>query len=150
MKKILLITLIAVVTAGGFAVRAAYAQTAPPPGVALGQGGPLHTYIVAAFAEKLGLSVDEVNRRLAAGESLYQMALSAGVRAENFLTLMVEVRTQALEAAIQDGVMTRARADFMLQRMTRSGGNPGFGAGRCPLGDGDNAYGWGNGMMGGR
>lgn len=145
MKKILLIALVAVLIAGGLAVSAAYAQTAPPPGLARGQTGPLHTYIVAAFAERLGLSTSEVNSRLAAGENMYQIALSAGVRAENFQTLMVEVRTRALSAAVKDGVLTQTQADFMLQHMAQNGYRFGFGM----MGSG-NAYGWGNGGTGGR
>jgi hypothetical protein len=111
--------------------------------------GPLHTYMVTAFAEKLGLTVDDVNARLAAGETLYDISIANGVKAEDFPALMIEVRSQALSAAVKAGVITQEQADWM---SSRGFGRGGYGAGNCPMQDGQNGQatrGAGRGMMGG-
>lgn len=124
----------------------AYAQsTTPPtptPGTGYGRGmgmggqfadadlnGPMHDEMVAAFAAKLGISVEALNARLAKGESMAQIALSQGITAEKFTTLMTEVRTQALDAAVKNGSLTQAQADAMKQRGAGMGMGAGMGAG---------------------
>jgi hypothetical protein len=137
MKKTLLIMGIVVVAAlAAVGVRVAFAQGPTP----YAENGPmtqngtgyLHTYMVAAFAEKLNLKPEDVNARLAAGESMYDIALAAGVKAEDVPALMVEVRSQALSAAVQDGVITQAQADWMSSR----GIGRGYGSGNCPMQNG--------------
>jgi hypothetical protein len=116
--------------------------------------GYLHPYMIAAFAEKLSLQTEDVNTRLAAGESLDDIAIAAGVQAEDFPTLMVEVRSQALTAAVAAGVITQAQADWM----SSHGFGRGYGAGNCPMQNGQGGQpnrgpgmwnGNGRGMMGG-
>ena len=117
-------------------------------------GGYLHTYMVAAFAEQLGLTVEEVNARLAAGETMYDIAIASGVAREDFAALMIEVRTQALSAAVEAGVMTQEQAEWM---HSRGFGRGGYGSGGCPMqSDGTTGpnpragmmHGGGRGMMG--
>jgi hypothetical protein len=60
-----------------------------------GAMGPLHTFMTIEFAKQLDLNVNDVNTRLAAGETMYDIALSAGVTAEEFPALMTEVRLNA-------------------------------------------------------
>jgi len=146
-KTILLIGLVvaALVVVG---VGVAFAQGPAPytgNGPMMQNGtGYLHTYMVAAFAEKLGLQVEDVNARLAAGESMYDIAIAAGVKAENIPALMVEVRSEALSAAVQAGVITQAQADWMSSR----GFGRGYGAGNCPMQNGQGEpLGRGVGMM---
>jgi hypothetical protein len=110
--------------------------------------------MVTALAEKLGLKVDDVNARLTAGETMYDIAVSDGVKAEDFPALMVDVRTKALDAAVTDGVITQAQADWMKSRGFGRGGmgnGYGNGTGTCPMGGGSFGPqgGRGNGMMGG-
>ena len=152
MKKILWIVAIVVLALSALGVGAAFAQGGNPPSYPYGGGmmmggrggyGPAHTYIVDAFAAKLNLPVDEINTRLAAGETMYQIALSKGITAENLPAFMSDIHKTAFAAAVKDGVMTQAQADFMLQRMAQNGYNNG----NCPMGGG--GYGYGRGMMGG-
>lgn len=148
-KSILIVALvIAALTVAGVGV--VYAQGGTPNGgwggmMQNGQG-VLHTYIVNAFAEKLDLTVEDINTRLAAGETMSDIAASTGIKAEDFPALMLEVRSDALDAAVAAGVITQEQADWML---SRGFGRGGMGNGTC-TGDGaqNGAQGGGHGMMG--
>ena len=160
MRKTILIMGLVVAALVVVGVGVAFAQ-GPAPYTGNGNGymmqngtGYLHTYMVAAFAEKLGLQVEDVNARLAAGESMYDIAVAAGVKAENVPALMIEVRSQALSAAVQAGVITQAQADWM----SSHGFGGGYGPGNCPMQNGQGQQSnrgagmWnrnGRGMMGG-
>lgn len=106
------------------------------------QTGLLHDEMVAAFAVELGLSVDDLNARLANGETMSQIAIAEGYTLEEFRTMMLDVRTQVIDQAVKDGTLTQAQADWMKQHgagmMAGSGyGMRGNGTGRnaasgCP------------------
>jgi hypothetical protein len=100
------------------------------------QTGPLHDEMIAVFAQKLGLTVDELNTRLAKGETMAQIASSKGLTADQFTTLMTEVRTQAIDQAVTNGELTQAQADWMKQR---GAGMMGSGRGMRGAGQGLNA-----------
>ncbi len=161
MKKTILISALvlaalAVVAVGAGAV---FAQDETPPFT--GQGpmrngdGPLHTFMVTEWAKKLDLNVNDINTRLAAGESMYDIALSAGVTAEEFPAVMTEVRTNAVNAAVTANVITQEQADWMLSHGQGMGGMHGNGTGACdgtgPQGGGMHGQRGGDhgGMMGG-
>ncbi len=99
--------------------------------------GPMHDEMVAAFAAKLGISVEDLNARLANGETMAQIATSKGLTAEQLTTLMADVRAQALDQAVKNGTLTQAQADAMKLR----GGM---------MGQGQSARGTGTGMGAGR
>jgi len=167
MKKTILIVavVVAVVAIGAFGIGAVYAQgTTTPflghgPMMQNGASGVLHTYMVTEFAKKLDLNVNDVNTRIASGETMYDIALSAGVTAEEFPAIMTEVRANALDAAVKANVITQSQADWMKSRGYGQGG-AGYN-GSCPMLDGDEAQtgfrggpgmmgnGQGRGMMGG-
>jgi hypothetical protein len=175
MKKTILIVALVVVALGVLGVGAVFAQDQVTRFVGRGSmmqngaGGSMHTYMVTEFANKLGLKVDDVNARLTAGETMYDIALSAGVTADKFPALMTEVRTNALDAAVKANVITQEQADWMKSRgfgqsgMMNGANGAGF-DGDCPMQDGDtqngtgfrggpggmmNGNGQGRGMMGG-
>jgi hypothetical protein len=149
MKKTVLIVGLLVAALVVFGIGVAFAQGPTPfagNGPMMGNGGGyLHTYMVTAFADKLGLTVDDVNARLAAGESMYEIAIADGVKAEDFPELMVEVHTAALDAAVKDGVISQTQADWMKSHGYGQGGY-GMGTGDCPMNNGD-GFGRGGGMM---
>lgn len=162
MKKYILITaiLVAVLAAAGIAGYA-YAQRPVPntpfeEGVAQGWGmfgrmggmrgagmmenyergsGPLHNYMVNAFAKALNLTAEDLDTRLQNGESMWQVAEAQGMTAEDFTALMTTVRTDAAQQAAADGVITQEQADWMLQRMQNMQ-QRGFGVGNCPMAGG--------------
>jgi len=151
MKKTILIVALVVLALGAFGAGTVFAQDATPPvgrGSMMGGGGSgaLHTFMTNEFAKQLDLNVNDVNVRLAAGETMYDIALSAGVTAEEFPALMTEVRASALDEAVKANVITQAQADLM---KTRGFGQGGMGTGNC---DGTGSQGQGQrgqGMMGG-
>lgn len=132
MKKSILIMALVLAALTVTGVGIAFAQGGVPYGGwggMMGSGqGYLHTYMVTAFAEKLDLAVEDVNARLTAGETMYDIALSAGVQADDFTALMSEVRSNALEAAVAADVITQEQADGML---SRGFGRGGMGNGPC-------------------
>ena len=80
------------------------------------QDGLIHDEMISVFGEKLGISVEDLNTRLAAGETMAQIAVSKGISAEQFPAWMADVRTKALDAAVKNGTLTQAQADWMKQR----------------------------------
>jgi hypothetical protein len=100
------------------------------------QTGPLHDEMVTVFAQKLGISVDELNARLAKGETMAQIASSKGLTADQFSTLMTGARAQAIDQAVKNGELTQAQADWM---KTRGAGMAGSGRGMRGNGQGRNA-----------
>jgi hypothetical protein len=81
--------------------------------------GLLHDYIVQAFADTTLLTVEEIELRLADGETLKDIAFSLDMTLDEFRTLIIEVRTAALIAAVADGVITQKQADWMLDHLSR-------------------------------
>ena len=128
MKKVIVAALIVILATGVFAGIAS-AQTSQQ------QTGSLHEYMEKALAEKLGLTLATVEAQFDAGKTLYQIALDNGIAQADFLPFMLDVRTQAINAALADGVITQAQADRMLQAKGRGMGygimRGGFGAGSC-------------------
>ena len=157
MKKTILIVGLVVLALGVLGVGAVFAQGVTPPvqrgGMMGGGTGVLHTFMTIEFAKQLDLNVNDVNTRLAAGETMYDIALSAGVTAEEFPAVMTEVRASALDAAVKANVITQEQADWM---KTRGFGQGGMGTGNCDGtglqgqgGRGQGMRGNGQGMMGG-
>lgn len=131
MKKTIWIVGLVVTALAVLGVGVAFAQGSMP------HNGILHEYMVAAFADELGLKAEDVNALITAGESMYAIALTEGVKAEDFPALMLKVRSQALSAAVKDGVITQAQADQMNSH-------------NCPMLNGGGAgmmHGNGQGMM---
>lgn len=100
------------------------------------QYGPLHEKMIEVYAQKLGLSVEELNSRLTKGETMAQIVFATGLTEEQFRTLMTEVRSQAIDQAVKDGTLTQEQADWMKQRST---GMVGGGRGMRGGGRGQNA-----------
>jgi hypothetical protein len=166
MKKLLIIGAVLALALVAFgAVGLVYAQTQTPPtpetpifpgygpgmmggrggmmgGFQSGSFGPMHDYMVEAYAQALGITEEELQDRLAGGENMWQIALSLGFSEEAVPGLMIAAHTQALNIAVEAGVITRQQADWMIQRMAQmqaQGSGPG--AGGCG--------GFGGRMMGG-
>lgn len=166
MRKTLLIAaiLVAVLAAAG-AVGYAYAQRPTPPstpygfgpGMMAGRGGqghmyggrgagmmgayadgqgPLHKYMVNAFAKALDMTPEDLDARLSAGETMWQVAQAQGLTDEQITDLMITTRAEALQQAVADGVLSQEQADWMSQRMQQGQ----FGNGNCPMHDNDGDY----------
>lgn len=101
-----------------------------------GSYGPMHTYMVQSLADQLGLKVEDVQSRIQAGETPYQIAQSQGKTDNEIKTLMQTAHDEALKSAVAAGVITQAQADWMDQHMEQMWQNGGTGG--CPGGM------WGN------
>ena len=144
MKKSILVMALVLAALVVFGVGAAFAQGGGRGGMMHSGQGPLHTFMVTEFAKKFGLNVNDVNTRLAAGETMYDIALSTGVAAEDVPTLLAEVRSNALDAAVKANVITQEQADWM---KSRGFGRGGMGQGNGPCTGTGNPNGRGPGMM---
>lgn len=91
--------------------------------------GALDDTMAAYIADGLGISVDELKAREAAGETLVEIGLSLGLDAETVLQLRVDARTTALNQAVADGTLTQEQADWLLSRLDNRQG--GIAAGTC-------------------
>ncbi|MEW5939666.1 MAG: hypothetical protein AB1750_08400 [Chloroflexota bacterium] len=159
MKKTLLIVAIAVLAIAALSAGVAFAQGGNPPyggygmmgggygmmGGGRGGYGPIHDYVEEALADKLGITEEQVEDELAAGKTMWQIALDHGVAEADLQAFLLDVHKTAFAAAVADGVMTQEQADYMLQHMEQ------YGFGNCPMTGGGygNGYGRGPGMMGG-
>jgi hypothetical protein len=85
-------------------------------GYAITGEGLLHDYMISAYAEALNVSATDLEARMDNGETMAQIALSEGLTFDQFHTLMVDVRNQATGLAFNDGVLTQAQVDWMIQR----------------------------------
>ncbi len=129
-KFVILLVIVAVATLGTVGVAYAQAPTQTPgtgTGFMGGRGsrgglggvntaageGILHDYMLAAYATEFNISTADLEARLDGGETMAEIALSEGLTLEQFRTLMVEVRTQAIDQALNDGLLTQAQADWM-------------------------------------
>ncbi len=123
-----------------------YGYSYGPGGMMGGYGlggymGVLHDYMISSFASAVGLTVDQVNTRLANGETAAQIAIAQGKTEADLPALWTQVHQEAVKAAVAAGVITQAQADRMLQMMNNYSGpgfGPGFGFGNCPMWDSDN------------
>jgi hypothetical protein len=150
MKKTILIVGLVVLALGVLGVGSVFAQGTTPPvgrGGMMGGGyGVMHDYVEEALVAKLGITEKAVEDALASGKTMYQIALDNGIKEANVAALLTEVHTTAFDKAVADGVVTRAQADLMLQRMTSNG----FNLVNCPMRNGQGGqYGRGNGNGGG-
>jgi len=138
MKRNIVLALVAALTISMVAAGAAFAQGPGPGGNGVNTGTnvnmevTLSNYMPSAIAEVLGLSVDEVDARLASGETFYTIALAQGYTVEQLPGLMTSIRTKAIELATAAGVLTADQAAFSLNN--QHGGNArGNGAGTANM-----------------
>lgn len=83
-----------------------------------GTYGPLHEYTINSMAQALGLTAEQLQARLDAGETMWTIAQEQGISAETFTQLMTQARTDALDQAVADGTLTQEQANFMRGRMS--------------------------------
>lgn len=84
--------------------------------------GLLHDGMIAVYAQELGISVEDLNARLARGETIAQIAAEKGLTAEQFSALMADARSQAIDQAVKEGTLTQELADWLKTRGARMNG----------------------------
>ena len=97
-----------------------------------GEYGPMHEGMVAAFAEATGLTVDEIEARHDAGETMWDIATDAGLSEDEVFELMLSAREASLADAVANGWITEEQAEWMTERMSQMwSGDYEFGSGGC-------------------
>jgi cytidylate kinase len=107
--------------------------------------GAMHETMQAAVAAEFGLTVEELEARKDAGETMMDLAAEQGLTVEEFEARLTAAHTKALAQAVADGVITQEQADWMQQHMGSQGMMGGFGKGGC-MGGGMRGSGKGSGM----
>jgi hypothetical protein len=142
MKKLLIaVIVVAVVAVAGFAVfNVVQAQTpteepetVTPRGFGfhgnrgggmlrdtLGEGW-MHDEMIAAFSAKLGISAADLEARIDAGETLWDIASAEGMTVADFSAARQEAREKALDQAVSEGKLTEEQAELMKTRTGRGG-----------------------------
>lgn len=98
--------------------------------------GEFHDAYMTAYAEALGISVDELEARIADGESMSEIALDLGKTIEEFWTLKMDVRSTVIDQAVSEGTLTQEQAEWMKTRGAGMGNGTGTGRHGLGLGDG--------------
>ncbi len=81
------------------------------------QSGWMSEYTLPRMAEALGLSAEDLQGHIAAGQTAWEIAQEQGLAADAFRELMVQVRTDTLTQAVADGLLTQEQADARLEHM---------------------------------
>ncbi|MGQ9554893.1 MAG: hypothetical protein ACUVWR_12355 [Anaerolineae bacterium] len=138
MKKVLVVlTVLGVVALAFGAIGVAFADSPDVSGPANcplfgGRGGPwtgngptgrgiMHDTMVAEVAKALGLEVEDLEARLADGESIWQIARDRGLSNQEISDIMVAARNSALDKAVTEGLLTQEQADWMKEHMQQRG-----------------------------
>ncbi len=145
MKTIFASLLVAVVLSASLGTSLVGAQGNTPPGnqSGLGEGfgrgrgpqngsgflgeGLLHDEMITVLAGKLSLTVEVLNSRLAAGETIADIASEKGMTVNEFRQMMVDARSEAVDLGLKNGTITQAQANWM---KNRTDDGRGFGMGR--------------------
>ena len=149
-KKIMILLggLLAVaILAAGVRVTTAYAQEGTPPSPIAGQPGDsrghgrgLGETELAAAAEALGMTTDEVSTALAGGKTLEDLATTAGVDIADVQAAIQAAHETEMRAniatGVADGTISQEKADWLLEGLDKGfpSGPGGFGFGG-PHGD---------------
>ena len=129
MKNFLIVVTV-LVALGILTTGVAYAQGMGGRGPVTGNvEGPLHTYIVDAYASALGLTPDALEARLDADETAYDVAVSQGIAADQIPTILADARSKALGAAVKAGVITADQATWMKSHGMGQAAGQGYGMG---------------------
>ena len=119
-----------------------------------GASGPFHDYMLPAIAEALGLTEEELQERLEAGDSHWKIIEDQGLSEltlAEFRDLMFDTVKNAINLALDDEFLTEEQAQQMLERADQAyeeGFGPGF-MGRGGRGMKGRGAGFGPGLEGG-
>ncbi len=123
-KKVLAVLLVGGLLFGGFAPFVSMAEesttTTLPTPQNQGYKGGLADYKVsirAEVAKVLKLTEEQVYQERLAGNSLAEIAAKQNVSKDTLVAEILKLRKAQLDKAVQDGVITQARADYMYEAM---------------------------------
>ena len=88
----------------------------------------LHDYMTKSVADAFDLTVEELQAAHDDGVTLWEIAQERGLTEEEFNQLFDQARSDAIAAALADGVITQEQAGWMNERMENRRAD-GFGPG---------------------
>ena len=124
MKKTVFATLIVALLAVAVVIPVAAQASTPeypnagPAGYGYNVDGdtyPMHETMIAAFANDLGLTAEEIEAAIAEGKTVYDLAAENGVTEESFYSIMLAARQTGFDAGVAQGLFSQERADWMSQ-----------------------------------
>ena len=84
-----------------------------------GEYGPMHESMIAVLAEKTGLSIEEITARHDAGETMWDIALAAGLTETEIQEMMFSAHDNALQDAVANGWITEEHVEWMNEHMNQ-------------------------------
>ena len=96
--------------------------------------GWMHEYMVSALAEQPGVTPEELQKQIDAGQTPYQIAQAKGLTDAQVQDVMLKAHDAALDKAVAAGALTQEQADWMDQHMEGMWQNGGQGFGPCHRG----------------
>ena len=81
----------------------------------------IYKYMIKYLASELGIKRYVLQARLAAGETLYQIAESQGYTASQAADLLSDAYSEAIQSALSAGVITRQQANWLTQNSGQVG-----------------------------
>lgn len=153
MKKFIiavaLVIVLSVVGIGAVLAQSDTPETPNCPNCLAGQGGFagsgwMHEYMHRALAEAVGISEEDLESRMAAGQTLYDIADDLGLNLDALSELHYQARLRAVELAYEDGALTNEQYQYFQERIELQEGF-GYGGGMHGYGGG---YGRGMGRGG--
>ncbi|MFC2040518.1 hypothetical protein ACFLTW_05060 [Chloroflexota bacterium] len=79
--------------------------------------GPRAAFGLGAVTDLVGLTPEEVAAERQAGKSLVDIAADNGVGEDELVAAVMAVKTEAVQAKVEAGVITQDQADLILARM---------------------------------
>ena len=135
MKKLVVSLLLAGVIVAAFGFVSTASAQGPVDQPLYGQGGgrggfgaasadrvvneDVHALMMEAWSAELGISVEELEAREAAGEAMSRIVLSTCVTFEEFRALKTAVNTSVAEQALAAGYIDQAQYEWLIQAADR-------------------------------
>lgn len=128
-KPLIIVSLVSVIILSLAATGLVFAQEGVQPGEGRGNG-VLREYIHAAVAAELGMSAENLEAALEAGQKPLEIAAEQGIDEEAFRAIMETAFQNALDAALADGAITQEEYDAIQERGFHGPGGRGHGKGQ--------------------
>ncbi len=89
----------------------------PQGGAGLGMGWRWGGSMLQTWADALGMKVEDVTAAVRSGKTIADLAKEKGIAIEDLVAKALQARKVAVQQAVQDGRLTQAQADAMLEQM---------------------------------
>lgn len=81
--------------------------------------GWMHDEMIAALANELDMTVEELEKAIASGNTPAQIASEKGMTVVEFREMILRVRNEAIDLAVKNGTLSQEQADWLKTRGNR-------------------------------